>query len=201
MARVLFWFYYAAVILGGASLLPSARGAASIDDEVSEILDEYGGVGLTAWSVDGEGNLCSLGAAGERIKDSGEHFVTTGDSRHHIGSVTKSMTASLLAILIEDGTIPGGWETTMRELLPVAEGTAYENVTLRQLVSMLSGIAFVPPEDTEYPAFDPNDMRSMRRAAAEAALLSTPVNEPGTTYQYREGGTVARQCFLPIASQ
>jgi len=44
------------------SLPPGARGAASIDDKVSAILDEFGGVGLTGWSVNGEGNLCSLGA-------------------------------------------------------------------------------------------------------------------------------------------
>ena len=57
------WFYcYTVVILGCMSLPPGARGAASIDDKVSAILDEFGGVGLTGWSVNGEGNLCSLGA-------------------------------------------------------------------------------------------------------------------------------------------
>ena len=173
-------------------LLPAAsRAAASIDTEVSAILDEYGGIGLTGWSVNGEGNLCSLGSAGERIKDSREAFMTTGDSRHQIGSVTKSITSSVLAILIEDGTIPGGWNTPLYDLLPVAEGTAYENVTLGQLVSHMSGIARdAPPIDGVFPADVDIILRKFRKVLAEAALVSTPLNDPGTTFLYSNWGYV-----------
>jgi hypothetical protein len=85
--------YYMTTVLGLTSLsllhVPFVRGAASIGTQVSNVQSEYGGLGLTVWSVNGEDLLRSLGTAGERIKDSGEPFVTTGDSRHHIGSVTK----------------------------------------------------------------------------------------------------------------
>jgi CubicO group peptidase (beta-lactamase class C family) len=122
--------------LGGTDHFDVVNGAASIDDDIAQVRENNGGVGLTAWSVDGEQRLCSIGSSGERIKNSGELFVVTGDSRHHIASDTKSMTASLLAILIEDGTIADGWDSTLGNVLPSAIGTSYENVSLRELVGM-----------------------------------------------------------------
>jgi hypothetical protein len=51
------------VLLGRAL----CRGEASLDDAIETVRLDYNGVGLTAWSVDADGRLCSLGAAGERI--------------------------------------------------------------------------------------------------------------------------------------
>jgi CubicO group peptidase (beta-lactamase class C family) len=169
-------------------LTPCANGAASID--VSQILEDYSGVGLTAWSVNGKGNLCSIGSAGERIKGSGEEFITTGDSRHHVGSVTKSMTAVLLAILINDGTIPNGWDTLLQSILPMAMSTAYGNVTLRELCGMLSGIRRDPPNEWYYQQMEPNDVRAQRRLAAADALHSLPIHTPGSAYNYSNWGFI-----------
>jgi D-alanyl-D-alanine carboxypeptidase len=178
------------LITSTCALFPIAvLGAASLDKIIAPILEEYSGVGLTAWSVNGLGNLCSLGAAGERIKDSGEPFVSTGDSRHHIGSNTKSMVATLLAILIEDGTIgESGWETSLSALLPVAQGTSYENVTLRELMGHLSGIASEPTNETVIPDLTSTDIRVNRMAVAKATLLTPPASTPGTEYLYSNYG-------------
>ena len=161
------------------------EGAASVDNVVSNALEKGGGVGLAAWSIDAEGKLCSRGVSGERIKGSGQPLQLTGDSRYHVGSVTKSMTSSLLAILIEDGMLENGWDATMAEILPFAEEGNYANATLRQVAGMISGIPneLNLTEVDSYP-YDPNDVPSIRRAVAMVALDSTPVSPPGTSYLY-----------------
>ena len=61
------------------------------------------------------------------------------DSRFHIGSVTKSMTALLLAILAQEGKL--NFEQTLGELLndiPMLE--AYQTVTLHDLLLNRAGI-------------------------------------------------------------
>lgn len=178
------------VLLVFQRLTPCANGAATID--VSKILEAYSGVGLTTWSVNGKGNLCSIGSAGERIKGSGEEFIVTGDSRHVIGSVTKSMTAVLLAILMNDGTIPNGWDTSLQSILPMATNTAYENVTLRELCGHLSGIPRDPPFSFyfELQQIEPNDVRAQRRLAAADALQSLPVHTPGSAFSYSNWGFI-----------
>ena len=170
-------------------MLPHATwGAALLNEEMTSLQQDRDAVGLTVWSVDEKGNMCSIGSAGERIKDSGEPFVVTGDSRHVIGSVTKSMTAVLLAILIQDGSIPMGWEAKLQHVLPMAQATAYENVTLRELAGMVSGLRRDGPwwnyrDQT-------TDLREQRRLATIDALQSQPISPPGTRYLYSNWGYV-----------
>ena len=86
------------------------------------------------------------------------------------------------------------------------------------VVSHVSGIARdASPDSGEYPDdFDINDEQIFCRDLAEAALLSTPVNEPGTTFLYSNWGymvagyvieeltgalweeAVAKRLFLPL---
>jgi CubicO group peptidase (beta-lactamase class C family) len=42
----------------------------------------------------------------------------------------------------------------------------------------------LPPDDTEFPPFDEDDLISYRRAVALAAVESTPVLPAGTTFYY-----------------
>ena len=171
-------------LLSIAALLGVAQSTSVIDSLVSDTLAEWEGIGLTAWSVDSQANVCTLGISGERIRGSGQLLQTTGDSRHHVGSVTKSMTASLLAILIQQGHLPYGWNTTMAQVIPEATDGPYENVTLRELTGMISGMDNIPPQDIEFPPFDPEDLRSFRKAVAVAAVNYPPVHPPGTAYLY-----------------
>lgn len=160
---------------------------------MSTLLKKYGGVGLTAWTVNGDGKLCSLGAAGERIKGSEQPYITTGDSRHKIGSLNKGMTAVLFATLIEDGTIPKeeGWDATLGSLLPYAKGTLYESVTIKQLLGMLSGLQRTPNVDwSSYVEQAPNDVRKQRELVAHDALNSNYTYPPGTVPHYSNWGYV-----------
>ena len=175
----------AAIMLSAMSTMVTINAATIIDDQIETIRGENDAVGIVAWSVDGNGNMCSIGTAGERIKGSGEEIPAEGHSRHHIGSVSKTMTATLIAILIEDGTIPS-WESTLGEVIPhEASGSAYENVTLRQLLGCLSGLAYTVPDNFfSYQTKAPTDLREQRRLASIDALESTPESPPGTAYIY-----------------
>lgn len=155
-----------------------------LNSHVADQLQAWDGIGLTAWSVDSTANVCMLGVAGERIRGSGQLLQTTGDSRHHVGSVTKSMTASLMAILVFQGYFANGWDTTLPDVIPQAANGAYSNVTLRQIVSNTAGMDNFPSQDTVFPDFDEDDMTSYRWAVAVAAVESTPVFTPGTAFLY-----------------
>jgi len=184
--------------------------ALDLSDDLEVILDNYQGVGLTAWSVETDtGAVCTQGAAGSRINANitNNDFVLEGDSRHHVGSVTKSMTASLLAIILEQAkpqeeisatfrsVIPNterfedGWDTTLDQALPDMDTGNYGNVTLRLLVSMLSGIPDGPSAPTEtygttfYPV-DADAIRLERRLAVQDALHLEPSAPAGTNFEY-----------------
>ncbi|CAB9524541.1 beta-lactamase [Seminavis robusta] len=177
------------------SVLPSVwlvDAATSIGSRIADIQKNSCTVGLAAWSVAGNGSLCSYGAAGETIRWSGKKLKVRGDSRHHIGSVTKGMTSTLLAILIENGVIES-WNSTLGELLPHdAPGTAYQDVTLRELVSHLSGLprCFSNWQWLLYRVNPSKDPRVDRKKATQAALQSEPINIPGTEWSYSNWGYI-----------
>jgi D-alanyl-D-alanine carboxypeptidase len=170
--------------------LHSARASTNVDGAVAATLSEHGGVGLAAWSVEGRtGAMCMDGVAGVSVSGQSTPLVLEGDARYHIGSDTKSMTATLVAILIENGDI-SGWDATLGSLLPnTAPGTPYEEVTLKQLVSSLSGL---PANPTGlYRTYQgAGDIKAQRAACAAEALATAPEADPGTSFIYSNWGFV-----------
>jgi D-alanyl-D-alanine carboxypeptidase len=168
-----------------------------LNDEIEEIRAENDGIGLVGWSIAGNGSMCSLGAAGERCRWSGEKMKLRGDSRHVLGSVTKSITATILAILIENGEIES-WSTTIKELVPTEylRTSAYRDVQLRELLSHSSGIPRDPPVLSPCWWTWPlqlgarRDLRKMRRICAIDALKTDPLFPPGSNFSYSNWGYV-----------
>ena len=98
-------------------------------------------LGAVVWSA---GKTKGFGAVGLR-KFRGTAPVTFHD-KWHIGSCTKSMTATLVATFVEEGALT--WETTVGEVLgkKMEMRPEYRDVTLRMLLSHRSGIrGEVPP--------------------------------------------------------
>lgn len=84
-----------------------------------------------------DGNIVSYGAAGVRKK--GDPTPVTMEDKFHIGSCTKSMTATLGAMLIEDGKLQ--WNTTVSEVFPNLDvHEDYKNVTFEQFVTNTAGV-------------------------------------------------------------
>jgi CubicO group peptidase (beta-lactamase class C family) len=85
-----------------------------------------------------DGKLHAVGAVGFR-KDGGTDLVTVQD-KWHIGSCTKSMTATLSAMLVEDGKV--SWDEKLPDLFPWYSTNMHKGwkaVTLEQLLAHRGG--------------------------------------------------------------
>ena len=84
-----------------------------------------------------DGKIHAAAAVGTR-KFGLENWVTVNDS-FLIASCTKAFTATLAAVLIENGVL--SWNTTLKEAFPDLEmRSEYENITLIQLLSHRAGL-------------------------------------------------------------
>ena len=75
---------------------------ARLEARVRRLRDETGLTGVAVAVMTG-GRLAGAAASGERRRGSG--IAVTVDDRWHVGSITKSMTATLLAVLEDDGLL------------------------------------------------------------------------------------------------
>ena len=75
---------------------------AFLEDRVAQFRDETGLTGVAA-AVMIDGQSAGAAASGERLRGSG--IPVTVDDRWHVGSITKSMTALLLAVLEDNGAV------------------------------------------------------------------------------------------------
>jgi CubicO group peptidase (beta-lactamase class C family) len=135
------------------------------------------------------GQVAEMAAIGRRSAANNIQ-VTTAD-RWQIGSMTKAMTATLAAILVEDGLI--SWDTTPVDVWPELAASihpGFRNATLRQFLSHGSGMK----RDDEYgPAEDsaPGTLVQKRRAWSEHLLTRAPEFTPGTMNYSNVGYVVA----------
>jgi CubicO group peptidase (beta-lactamase class C family) len=139
------------------------------------------------------GQIAERGAAGLRSKGATAR-VTTQD-QWHVGSITKSMTATLAATMVEDGSIT--WDTKPVELWPELATTVhadFRNTTLRQLLSHTSGLK---RDDYFAAAADgaPGTPPQKRRAWA-VSLLQHAAEVPAGTWQYSNVGYMVAGAML-----
>jgi CubicO group peptidase (beta-lactamase class C family) len=132
----------------------------------------------------------ALGVTGFR-KSGGTEKVTP-DDKFHIGSCTKSMTATLAGILVEHGKI--SWTTTIIEIFPELKATLhpdYQTVTLEQLLSHRGGVPTDLNADGLWGRLF-NDRRStpseQRMNLIRGVLTKPPAVAPGTKYLYSNAG-------------
>ena len=130
-----------AILLGQSILIASSSLYGQETEEISSHIETViKGTKVPALAAAAvlNGEIVSLGAAGVRKK--GEANRVSKDDKFHIGSCTKSMTATLGAILIEDGKLE--WNTKVSEVfteLKIHKG--FEGVTFEQLVTNTAGVS------------------------------------------------------------
>ena len=98
--------------------------------------------GMAAAVLRGE-RIIAQGVAGVRKRGTAERI--TLDDRFHLGSCGKAMTATLVAMLVEEGKL--NWTTTLGELFADTVKPmhpAWEKVTMRQVLAHRSGLPFDP---------------------------------------------------------
>ncbi|HET9865512.1 MAG TPA: serine hydrolase domain-containing protein [Steroidobacteraceae bacterium] len=139
------------------------------------------------------GQVIEKGAVGLRSAEASVHV--TADDLWHLGSITKSMTATLAGILVEDGLID--WDTRPVDVWPELSTrihSGFRDITLRQLLSHTSGLK----RDDEFsPASNnaPGTLMQKRRAWAEEVLSQKPEHTAGT-FSYSNIGYMVAGAML-----
>jgi CubicO group peptidase (beta-lactamase class C family) len=129
----------------------------------------------------------------------GNTAAVTANDLWHVGSITKCMTATLVARLVEAGKVQ--WDTRVGEVLDdlVPDmNDAYRRVTFRHLLSHRSGMPANLPV-TQFLSFvlgDAGDIRQQRRRYARLALEMKPGGAMESHYEYSNNGYVVAAAML-----
>ena len=139
------------------------------------------------------GQVAERAVVGKRSMDGGP--AATVDDRWHLGSITKSMTSTLAATMVEDGLI--GWDTTPLDVWPELASEIhadFRNVTLRQFLSHSSGMK----RDDDWSGAEDNASGTLVQKRREWAtrLLSRPAEVAAGTLSYSNVGYVIAGSML-----
>lgn len=135
-----------------------------------------------------DGRICDRAAVG--VRRLGDPTLVTTNDVWHIGSCTKSMTATLAAMLIEEHKLR--WETTIAEVFPDLRGEIgklYESVTVEQLLRHRGGVPGQPPKTAWQRAWQQKGTPTQQRMEFITAVLSEPPEAaPGRKQIYSNQG-------------
>ncbi len=169
---------------------PGVLGDGQMTALVENVRDRHGLPALAAIIV-AEGQIADLAASGVRSINNST-TVTTAD-RWHIGSVTKAMTATLTAILVEQSVI--SWDTTPLDIWPELAASMrpqYQSVTVVDLLSHQAGLRLAIdtiPSIQQMNDDAPGSVIQKRRLWAKELLELTPVNATGN-FLYTNAGYI-----------
>lgn len=178
--------------LGSAMASPRQSGPvdstldnASVSDTLRPLLKKHGVPALGGAVLTSRG-LEAIGAVG--VRKVGTDVPVTMSDVWHLGSDTKAMTAAMIGVLVERGTLK--WETTIAEVFPdlapaLADGL--KKVTLLHLLSHRSGL----PANIPWGLLPRKASRREERLDVVGKLPKVvPIAEPGAKYLYSNLGYV-----------
>lgn len=115
------------------------------------------------------------------------------DARWHMGSCTKSMTAMLAAVMVEQGKLR--WETTLSEAFADTDVELHPDlqaVTIEQLLGHRAGIAKDMIHRPIWIKLRNGGLTAIeqRHLITQTYLGEAPVSPPGTKYEYTNVGYV-----------
>jgi len=158
-----------------------------VSAELTPLLDRFKVPALSVLLLEGE-RVAMLGAAGVRAKGKSD-AVTTRDL-WHIGSCTKSMTATLCAMLVEEGVLR--WDLSVPEAFPeLAERMhpSWSGVTLRHLVMNRGGVPGDVPRPLWSKVWTSNETPAeLRRMLIEGITAKELAAKPGEKNIYSNTG-------------
>ena len=132
-----------------------------------------------------DGVVVGVAAVGERALGSGV-AVTVNDA-YHLGSMSKSFTATVLGKLVELGKIR--WDATLSAAFPnVQMRPEFKSVTLEMLLTHRAGFSANVEDDSIYA--DSSDWDVVRQRYLVAALNTAPAYPPGRVVAYSNTGYV-----------
>lgn len=148
-----------------------------------------------------EGELVALGVSG--VRQFGQGDPVAPDDLWHIGSCTKSMTATLAGILVDEGKVR--WDTKIADTFPDLKtklDPSWREVTLEQLLVQRSGAPGNPPPDLWGAAWKQQGSELQQRIAFLTGLISRPTEAPaGSKFIYSNQGYTIAGAMLERAAQ
>ncbi len=192
VAAALAWFAFPA---------PAFAQTRSLDAELEPVRAKHGLPALAA-AVVKDGMIVAAGAVGVRVH--GTDIKVRLDDRFHLGSDTKAMTATLAAMLVEEGKLR--WDSSIGEVLGKdvpGINPQLAAVTLEQLLSHSGGIPSDTPEilalyfNTD--AFEYN-LRALRLRMLDAWKNHAPATPPGAAFHYANLGYIIAGAMIEKAA-
>jgi CubicO group peptidase (beta-lactamase class C family) len=167
---------------------PAAAGPVDVSHVVEQVRAKADLPGM-AVAVVVDGKVVAQGASGVRKR--GEEAAVTIDDKWHLGSCTKSMTATLIGILVEEGKLE--WSSTIAGVFPELKDTmdpGWATATVEQLLANRAGAPRALDRDGLWAALFSSraKARDQRMALLRGVLRYPPESEPGTAYQYSNAG-------------
>ena len=158
---------------------------AMLAERIAEARREAKLVGMGAIVVV-DGEVVATAVDGERKTGSG--VLLELDDQWHLGSITKSITATMIARLVEQGKME--WTETVGNAFPdAAIHEDWKPVTLEQLLTHTSGAPanFSFHVMRNHPSLGEECTQERRKAVLDV-IASEPVSPPGETFRYSNVG-------------
>lgn len=169
-----------------SDLPASISSNAEMEQAVAALRESHKLVSLAAmYQVDGK--IVAAAAVGERAAGSG--VPVTLDDQWHLGSITKSMTATMIGRLVESGQMH--WDDTVGGAFDGVEGVAagWRDMSLMHLLTHTAGAPDNFPLAVRliHPKLG-DQCVAARHAAVESMLTSEPLSPPGKNFAYSNVG-------------
>ncbi|WOI52922.1 serine hydrolase domain-containing protein [Parvularcula sp. LCG005] len=154
--------------------------------EITAVQTGSGVVGL-AGAVMQDGRLVAMAASGERALGSGEPVSAEGP--WHVGSLTKSMTAVMIATMVEDGLLT--WDTTLADIYGTDIDPSWHAVTMTDLLTHRSGAGgSIPVGMMLAPRPTSREDVSAQRQDIVRSVLNKPAPGQRGTFTYSNMGVI-----------
>ncbi len=188
------------VALGSAGRLSEAAPSPASPADVSTLLEAVradAGVPALAAAVFRGGTLLAQGATG--VRKLGDTTPVTNADAWHLGSDTKAMTATLLGLYVERGTLH--FSDTVGSLFHgETVDKALAQVTLDQLLQHRGGLPHDPPTGIWQRMWSDGTDPAARTRAVKALLALPPAQAPGA-FAYSNVGYMLAGAALERAAQ
>jgi D-alanyl-D-alanine carboxypeptidase len=173
-----------AVTSRDASIADAAKRSLAEDLEAMRAEHKLPALAAAVWR---DGKLLELEAVGLRKADDPASKVTTKDY-WHLGSNTKAMTATLIAIYVDRGALK--WTDTVGKLLKKVD-PGFAAVTLDQLLRHEGGAPGEPPDALWKQLWADADKPDARAKFVQGILAMPPAQKPGTFVYSNAGYMIA----------
>ncbi len=186
-SRSLLIFIFASGIFVNAPYAAEEGAPEELIVKLEEIRKDHGLPALAVAAIR-HGKLVINAATGVRKLGADEQVTT--DDQWHLGSCTKSMTAMLAGMMVDEGKL--SWHTTIGEVFPDLHGamrSGWSNVTLDQLLTHRSGAPEHPPVELWAAALEQKGTPTEQRLAILRGIVCEPPEAPhGKKFIYSNEG-------------